>query len=102
MKTETGLCNFNITINNIELKKHVKTIALTRKKVFFHGITGKVSCFYHWMKFHRERKSISFFDWLDQAVAYSFESTESPTTKNQSDYIRKELEHFLVDDIEVK
>ena len=102
MKNEENIPTIELRLKTIEIKSETRKIRLTRRNTFYHGISGKVKCIYYWLKFRKDKKKVSFSEWLDEPVAYK---VEPPTEiyfhhdMSSDKEIEKELEHYLIDEV---
>jgi hypothetical protein len=93
--------DFELNIQTATFRPSVKKVRLTRRVLFYHGIRGRLRCFYFWLRFTEEKRKISFGKWLDEPVAYSIEPSfdfyhDSKSFRNQ---VEKEFEHYLTDEV---
>jgi hypothetical protein len=102
MKQENKIPELDLVLETIEINSETRKIRLTRRNTFYHGITGKAKCIYYWLKFRKEKRKVSFSEWLDEPVAYKVEPPTEMHFHHDLSFdkeIEKELEHYLIDEV---
>ena len=102
MKNQENIPAIDLKMVTVEIKSQTRKVKITRRSIFYHGITGRIKCIYYWLKFREDKRKVSFSEWLDEPVAYSVEPSNEMYFHHDLSFdreIEKELEHYLIDEV---
>lgn len=74
---------------------------ITRRSLYYHGISGRFKCIYYWYKFRKNRKGVSLTAWLNEPLAYTLESNHRKDIRANelNRQIEREFERYLVSEV---